>query len=183
MNKPILVVSDIHGSLSGANLVMEARKIHDPAYVLCLGDVLYHGPRNDLPQDYAPKKVIEIMNSISHEIVAVRGNCDAEVDQMVLRFPLTADYNILHEFGQFIFATHGHVYAKDHLPDLPNNAVFLQGHTHVFEAYEASGILILNPGSVSLPKQGNPKTYGLLDKSGFQVFDEQHNFCLRKDYL
>ena len=104
-----LVVSDIHGALSGAEAIKNAYDFHTPDYILCLGDILYHGPRNDLPEDYAPKKVIEMLNSISDSILCVRGNCDCEVDQMVLDFPCLADYSVLDINGLFIYCTHGHL--------------------------------------------------------------------------
>ncbi len=170
----LLVVSDIHGALAGAETLLSAIEKHSPDWILCLGDVLYHGPRNDLPETYAPKKVIEIMNSISEKIIAVRGNCEAEVDQMVLNFPVTADYNIVPYGNRRIFMSHGHVYGPDHLPKLNQGDIFLSGHTHIPTAYEKDGIFLLNPGSISLPKQNHPSSYGLFDESGFTVMKDDH---------
>lgn len=179
----LLVISDIHGALAGAELVRAAHAFHSPDRILCLGDILYHGPRNDLPETYAPKKVIEIMNSLAEEIIAVRGNCEAEVDQMVLSFPCMADYSILDCEGHAIFMTHGHVYSPDKLPVLKKKSAFLYGHTHIPEAEEKDGILLLNPGSVSLPKNDCPPTYGLLDHSGFTVFTADHRQYMHIDWL
>lgn len=164
-----LVVSDIHGSRSGAALVQELfHELHADA-ILCLGDVLYHGPRNNLPEDYAPKEVISILNPLAPHIFAVRGNCDAEVDQMVLNFPLTADYNEFLLGSHKVFMTHGHVYGPDHLPKLVPGDIFLYGHTHIPMAAVTEEVLLLNPGSVSLPKGGHPKTYAVLEEDEFTI--------------
>lgn len=179
MSKTYLVVSDIHGSLCGAKLMEEAYKLHQADVILCLGDVLYHGPRNDLPQDYAPKKVIPIMNSYTDKIIAVRGNCEAEVDQMVLDFACTSDYNILPYKGKKIFMSHGHIYGPDKLPKLAKGDIFLSGHTHIPTATKnENGIFLLNPGSTSLPKGGHPKSYGLIQDGVFTVYTFEH-----KEYM
>lgn len=169
-----LVISDIHGALDGAQLLLDAIEVHHPDMILCLGDILYHGPRNDLPASYAPKKVIPIMNSLKDQIIAVRGNCEAEVDQMVLEFAVMSDYNILPWNSRRIFMSHGHIYGPDHLPSLKPGDVFLSGHTHIPTAYEKDGVYLLNPGSASLPKNGHPCSYGLLDETGFTVYREDH---------
>lgn len=177
-----LVVSDIHGSLSGAQTVPESFAFHQADWILCLGDVLYHGPRNDLPTDYAPKKVIPIMNDLTKKIIAVRGNCDAEVDQMVLQFALTADYNVLPLGNRKLFMSHGHIYSPDHLPVLNDGDIFLSGHTHIPTAKKENGIFLLNPGSVSLPKGGHPATYAMLDEQGFTVYTLDHNSYMQIDF-
>lgn len=174
-----LVVSDIHGALSGAEAVTEAKDYHAVETILCLGDILYHGPRNDLPVDYAPKKVITIMNALKDHIIAVRGNCEAEVDQMVLEFPCMADYNIIPLKNRKVFMSHGHIYSPSHLPTLVKGDIFLSGHTHVPTAKaNESGIYLLNPGSVSLPKEGHPRTYGILTENDFTVYTLDH-----KEYM
>ena len=183
MKDTLLVISDIHGALSGAGLVREALQYHECGEILCLGDVLYHGPRNDVPDDYAPKQVIGIMNALKDHIIAVRGNCEAEVDQMVLDFPIMSDSNTLFYHGHRIFMTHGHVYSPDHLPLLAEGTMFLSGHTHVPTAYEKDGLLLCNPGSVSLPKCGHPRTYGLIDESGFTVYTADHQVCMHTDWV
>ena len=178
----ILVISDIHGSLKGALLMEEAASKHGAGMILCLGDVLYHGPRNDLPDDYAPKKVIEIMNRNAEDIIAVRGNCEAEVDQMVLSFPCMAYSNTLYLFSHKVIMSHGHIYGPDHLPLLQKGDVFLYGHTHLPAAETTDGILIGNPGSASLPKGGHPRSYGILDASGFTVYTADHSEYMHADF-
>jgi putative phosphoesterase len=177
-----LVVSDIHGALSGAEAVQEANSFHQTDMILCLGDILYHGPRNDLPDDYAPKKVIPLMNALTDHIIAVRGNCEAEVDQMVLNFACMADYNILPLNGHKLFMSHGHIYGPDHLPELAEGDIFLSGHTHIPTAEKKNGIYLLNPGSISLPKGGHPRSYALLDETGFTVFTLDHKEYMHIDF-
>lgn len=173
-----LVVSDIHGALSGAEAIKDSFSYHQVDWILCLGDILYHGPRNDLPVDYKPKAVIPIMNDLADKIISVRGNCDAEVDQMVLSFACTADYNIIPFAKRKVFMSHGHIYSPDHLPKLQKGDVFLSGHTHIPTAYEKDGIYLLNPGSTSLPKGGHPATYALLDEQSFIIYTLDH-----KEYM
>lgn len=170
-----LVISDIHGSLSGAKLMKEAFEKHDCDAVILLGDVLYHGPRNDLPEDYAPKQVIPLVNELKEKITAVRGNCDAEVDQMVLEFAVSADYQVFFLKGRRLFVSHGHVYGPKNLPDLAKGDIFLSGHTHVPTAEVKDGIYMLNPGSCALPKNGHPKSYAVLTKKGFTVYSADHS--------
>ena len=136
-----------------------------------MGDILYHGPRNDLPRDYAPKEVIAMLNPLKNEIYAVRGNCEAEVDQMVLEFPVMADYFIFIENGKAVYATHGHIYNADHLPPMKEGDVLLHGHTHVLKAERREGYTLLNPGSVSIPKEGNPNTYAVMENGLFEIRD------------
>ncbi len=174
-----LVVSDIHGALSGAQAVQESFNYHNAERILCLGDILYHGPRNELPKDYAPKKVIEIMNSLSTKIIAVRGNCEAEVDQMVLSFPCMADYNIIPCQNFNAFLSHGHIYGPTNLPNLNPHDVFLSGHTHIPTAYKREEIFFCNPGSVSLPKENHPKTYGILEDNQFTVYTLDHQIYMK----
>lgn len=169
----IFVVSDIHGSLTNLEKVLQLMQSVDQLWIL--GDILYHGPRNDLPKDYAPKKVIEVLNAIKEKIVAVRGNCDAEVDQMVLAFPILMDYQI-HQFNHYkIFMTHGHHFDPDYLPvshPLSSHDVFLYGHTHVL-TIQQKDCVIINPGSISLPKENLPCSYGVLENDEFKIFDMQ----------
>lgn len=174
-----LVVSDIHGALSGAQAMLEAKEYHNIDTILCLGDILYHGPRNDLPEDYAPKKVIEIMNKQKNNIIAVRGNCEAEVDQMVLEFPCMADYNCIPLQNRKVFMSHGHIYSPNNLPVLNPGDIFLSGHTHIPTAQKnEAGIYLLNPGSISLPKENHPRSYAILDDERFAVYTLDH-----KEYM
>ena len=152
----LLIASDLHGSACYVQQLMERIQAEAPDRILLLGDLLYHGPRNDLPADYAPKKVIPLLNSLKEKIIAVRGNCEAEVDQMVLEFPVMADYTTLElESGKLLFATHGHHFDPEHLPPIPAGSAFAFGHVHVKHMEWKDGILILNPGSVSIPKDGS----------------------------
>ena len=151
----LVIASDIHGSAFWCEKLMEVVAEVNPDKVVLLGDLLYHGPRNDLPRSYAPKKVIPMLSSLADKIVAVRGNCEAEVDQMVLPFPCMADYALLHCDGLDLYLTHGHKWSPDNLPALREGTVFLSGHTHVKLDAEQNGIRCLNPGSVSIPKDGS----------------------------
>lgn len=151
----LLIASDIHGSAYWCGRLMEEIRREDPDRILLLGDLLYHGPRNDLPRDYAPKKVIPMLNAVKEKILAVRGNCDAEVDQMVLPFPCMADYAQLLVDGKTFYLTHGHHAAPNSLPPLPDGSIFLSGHTHVKLDETVGGVRCLNPGSVSIPKDGS----------------------------
>ena len=151
----LIIASDIHGSAYWCAKLMELIARENPDRILLLGDLLYHGPRNDLPRDYAPKKVIPMLTQLSSRILAVRGNCEAEVDQMVLPFPCMADYALLECDGLRFYLTHGHHHNPDHLPDLQPGDIFLSGHTHVKLDEVRKGIRCLNPGSVSIPKDGS----------------------------
>jgi putative phosphoesterase len=151
----LMIASDIHGSAYYCEKLLEAWKTEQPEKLLLLGDILYHGPRNDLPKDYAPKKVISMLNEIKEELLCVRGNCEAEVDQMVLNFPCLAEYSVLMADGKTWYLTHGHHKNPQDLPALPGGSIFLYGHTHVKFDQVVNGIRCLNPGSVSIPKDGS----------------------------
>lgn len=166
-----MFASDIHGSSYYCRKMLEAYEEEKAERLVLLGDLLYHGPRNDLPRDYAPKEVIAMLNAMKTQIYAVRGNCEAEVDQMVLEFPVMADYCILEINGKTFYATHGHVYHTDHLPPLQEGDILIHGHTHVLKAERMEGYVWLNPGSVSIPKEGNPNTYGVLADNLFEIKD------------
>lgn len=158
-----LIASDIHGSAYYCEKLINAFERERADKLLILGDVLYHGPRNDLPKDYAPKKVIAMLNAMKDRIMCVRGNCDTEVDQMVLEFPVLADYGIIAVENRMIYATHGHKYGPDRLPPLQEGDVLLFGHIHVPKCYTENGIPVLNPGSVSIPKENSPHSYMTLE--------------------
>lgn len=159
----IMVASDIHGSAYYCKEMLAAFDREQADRLLLLGDILYHGPRNDLPKEYAPKEVAAMLNERKDRFLCVRGNCDTEVDQMVLEFPILADYCILYLGGRMVFATHGHHFHKDALPPLRTGDILLHGHTHV-PAWElvGDGNLYLNPGSVSIPKENSAHSYMLL---------------------
>ena len=151
----LIIASDIHGSAFWCRKLMDVIETEKPDKVILLGDLLYHGPRNDLPRDYAPKQVIPMLSDLKDKIIAVRGNCEAEVDQMVLPFPCMADYAQLFLDGRTFYLSHGHHASPDNLPPLEAGDLFLSGHTHVKLDEVRSGIRCLNPGSVSIPKDGS----------------------------
>lgn len=170
-----LFASDIHGSACYCRKLLDAFREEQAERLVLLGDLLYHGPRNDLPKEYAPKEVIALLNEHKNKIYAVRGNCEAEVDQMVLEFPVMADYCILSVDGRTFYATHGHIYNQDNLPPLQEGDILIHGHTHVLKAQQMDGYILLNPGSVSIPKEGNPATYAVLENSIFTIKDFDGN--------
>ena len=170
-----MIASDLHGSAFYCKKMLEAFERERADRLLLLGDLLYHGPRNDLPQEHAPKQVIAMLNEYKNEIIAVRGNCEAEVDQMVLEFPVMADYAILVLNGLTFFATHGHLFNQDQMPPLKAGDILVHGHTHLLKAEKVNGHYILNPGSTSIPKGGNPATYAILDEQDFKIFDFDGN--------
>ncbi len=167
----LLIASDIHGSAYYCERLLEAIKREGNPRILLLGDILYHGPRNDLPRDYAPKRVIDMLNPLKDSVFCVRGNCEAEVDQMVLAFPVLADYFLYPVGERMMYCTHGHIYNKDHLPPMREGDILLHGHTHVPCAEEKDGRLILNPGSVSIPKEGSRHSYATLENGVFVFKD------------
>lgn len=156
----LLIASDIHGAADCCRSLLDAWDREGADRLLLLGDILYHGPRNDLPPAYAPKQVLALLNARRDRIFCVRGNCDTEVDQMVLEFPILADYAVLTAGQRLIYATHGHLYNTAHLPPLQPGNILLHGHTHI-PAWEQFGCdnLYLNPGSVSIPKENSPRSY------------------------
>ena len=158
-----MIASDIHGSAYYCRELLEAFEREGAQKLMLLGDVLYHGPRNDLPRDYAPKEVIAMLNAIKEKLLCVRGNCDTEVDQMVLEFPVLADYAILVAGERVIYATHGHVYNENKLPPLQKGDVLMHGHTHVPKCVEHEDYLYINPGSVSIPKENSAHGYLILE--------------------
>ena len=167
MQMKIMIASDIHGSECFCRKLLEAYKNEGAQRLLLLGDILYHGPRNDLPEGYAPKMVIELLNPMKNEIMCVRGNCDTEVDQMVLDFPILADYAILTAGDRLVYATHGHNFNESHLPPLQNGDILLHGHTHVPKCVEHEAYVYLNPGSVSIPKEDSWHGYMILENGKF----------------
>ena len=164
-----MIASDLHGSAYYCRKMLEAFEREGADRLFLLGDLLYHGPRNDLPREYAPKEVIPLLNGKREKLLCVRGNCDAEVDQMVLEFPVLADYAVLPVGQRLIYATHGHIYHVKNLPPLAPGDVLLHGHTHV-PAWTEFGQenLYLNPGSVSIPKEDSPHSYMTLEGNTMQ---------------
>lgn len=159
----ILIASDIHGSSYYCKKLLDAYKAEKADRLLLLGDILYHGPRNDLPKEYDPKAVISMLNEMKNSIYCVRGNCDTEVDQMVLEFPIMAEYITVFAGKRAIFATHGHNFNESRLPPLHSGDILLHGHTHVPKCIEHEDYVYCNPGSVSIPKEGSSHGYMILE--------------------
>lgn len=158
-----MIVSDIHGSAYYCDMMLKAFETEKPDRLLLLGDILYHGPRNDLPRDYAPKQVIQMLNAYKEKLLCVRGNCDTEVDQMVLEFPIMADYAVIPINNKIIYATHGHMFNENNLPPLQKGDILLHGHTHIPKYTEHEKYVYVNPGSVSIPKENSPHSYAVLE--------------------
>ncbi|MDB1124551.1 phosphodiesterase [Vibrio algarum] len=166
----LFFVSDLHGSLPATKRMLEKYEQSDAKQLLILGDILNHGPRNPVPEGYQPALVAELLNQYSDEIVAVRGNCDSEVDQMLLEFPmLESNAWVLLENGIRIFLTHGHTYNSDNRPKLKTGDVIAHGHTHLPVAERIGDQFIYNPGSITFPKGGNVESYGLYENNTFKV--------------
>lgn len=182
----LLIFSDIHGSLPVAGHIADLIARHSPDATLLLGDILYHGPRNPLPEGYNPKAVVETLSPFADSIIALRGNCDSEVDSMVLPFPLTPEFTWILQNSPGgtirIFATHGHIYNPQSPPPLRQGDVLLFGHTHIPKAETGVGkIHICNPGSLSLPKEGTPPCFGIFEKGIFSVYTAGEKLHIRLD--
>ena len=179
----LLICSDIHGDLKGAKGIIDACEKERAEKIILLGDILYHGPRNDLPKDYAPKDVISLLNAHKNELLAVRGNCDTEVDQMVLDFPILADYAFLALDGLSVIITHGHTLNKVTPPPMRKGEILLHGHTHILTCEKfGNDNWYLNPGSPSIPKGNNPKTYMIYENRTFTVKDFEGNCIFSKNF-
>ncbi len=159
----LMFISDIHGSVTSLDQALDRFKEEKADYLVISGDILYHGPRNPLPDGYEPEAVIQLLNPLKNKIIAVRGNCDSEVDQMVLDFPIMADFQQFFIDGHRFFISHGHLFNNE-LPDiLEEENVYVQGHTHIPMLKKVQTKTHFNPGSITLPKNNEPKTYGLYD--------------------
>lgn len=161
------IASDIHGSAYYCRKLLDAFEKEKADRILFLGDILYHGPRNNLPRDYAPKEVIAMLSPLKSKILSVRGNCDTEVDQMVLPFPVLADYALIPTEKNLIFVTHGHNWNNSNLPTINPGDILLHGHTHVPVCEEYPTHIYINPGSVSIPKENSPHSYMIFDGETF----------------
>lgn len=162
-----LIASDIHGALPAAEALMERFREEGADRLLLLGDLLYHGPRNPLPTGYAPAEVARLLNRYADRITAVRGNCDCEVDQMVLPFPMMADFALLEVGGLTLYATHGHLWSEEAPPPMAAGTVLLNGHFHVPACVDHGAFLYVNPGSTSIPKAGSAPGYLVLEDRTF----------------
>lgn len=165
----LMFASDIHGSLPATERVLSRFVQSGAQWLIVLGDVLNHGPRNALPEGYAPAQVAEKLNQYADKIIAVRGNCDSEVDQMLLHFPITTPWQQILLEKRRLFLTHGHLFGPDNLPPLSTGDVLVYGHTHIPVAEQREGVVHFNPGSVSIPKGGNVPSYGMLEDNLLSV--------------
>ncbi|WP_157378569.1 phosphodiesterase [Aliagarivorans taiwanensis] len=163
------VCSDIHGDAAALKLALERFDQSGARYLLSLGDLLNHGPRNPLPEHYRPLECAEMLNRYRKQIIAVRGNCDSEVDQALCEFPILSEYNQLLVGERRLFCCHGHTYKADKLPPLSEGDVFASGHTHVPVAEKQQSLYLFNPGSISMPRQQWAASYGLIDEQGMRV--------------
>ena len=160
----LVIASDIHGSKYYCEKLLQQYEKEKADRLILLGDLLYHGPRNDLPREYAPKEVIQLLNSMKNEILCVRGNCDTEVDQMVLEFPILAEYALIEVDGKTMFATHGHKWNKENQPEEKFD-ILVYGHFHTGFIEEENNKIFLNPGSISIPKNGTENSYAIITEN------------------
>lgn len=171
----LLFLSDIHGSISCLETGLSKFEEEKADMIVFLGDLLYHGPRNPIPEGYDPQKVSQLLNANKDKLMSVRGNCDSEVDQMVLEFPILGDYHIILMNKRRIFVTHGHLFNENNMPPLSSGDVLVHGHTHVPVAKKVGEQYLLNPGSTTLPKENYKPSYGILTEEGFEVKDMEGN--------
>ena len=171
----LLFASDLHGSALWTRRLLGVWERGNFDKMILLGDLLYHGPRNDLPEGYAPKEVLALLNAHKNDILAVRGNCEAEVDQMVLEFPVMADYAILWLDGRMVFLTHGHHWNEEQLPNFRKGDILIHGHTHVRAAADRGDYFFFNPGSVALPKGDGLHSYMVYEDGVFTTYDFDGN--------
>ncbi|HHW32361.1 MAG TPA: phosphodiesterase [Clostridiaceae bacterium] len=171
----LFIISDIHGSFYYLKKALEAYEKEQADYILILGDILYHGARNPIPPEYNTLQVATLLNKYSNRIIAVRGNCDSDVDLLVIEFPIESLYStvLLNDFR--IFLTHGHIYNGENLPNLRTGDVLFHGHTHVPVIDQKNGIYIINPGSITFPKDGYPNSYGILRDNIVEIKDLEGN--------
>ena len=165
----LMFASDIHGSRSATEAILRQYRAEGASRLVLLGDLLYHGPRNNLPDAYDPKAVTALLNGAKDELLCVRGNCDAEVDQMVLEFPIMADYALFDLDGTTAFVTHGHLFHLDNLPPHKDGDLLIHGHTHVLTVQHKDDMTYINPGSAALPKDGHPKSYMVYEDGVFTI--------------
>lgn len=164
-----MFATDIHGSAYYCNKIKEIFEKEEAEKLVLLGDILYHGPRNPLPKEYNPQEAFEILNSLKDKIICVRGNCDSEVDQMVLEFPIMADYTTINTDNLNMFITHGHLYNKDNIPPINDNDILIHGHTHIHTIEKMRIGTYINPGSISMPKENQENSYMIYDNRKFTI--------------
>lgn len=165
-----LIVSDIHGSVSRLKTVLDFYRKNKCDMLLILGDILNYGPRNGLPDDLNPQAIVALLNSMKDEIIAIRGNCDSEVDQMLLDFPIMSDYTIVVDNGIKLFLTHGHIFNENNLPKGKNHCI-IYGHTHLWKLEKKDDIIICNTGSITFPKGGNEPTFCVYENKNIFTYN------------
>ena len=175
------IASDLHGSAAYCEQMLAAYAREGADRLVLLGDILYHGPRNDLPEGYAPKAVIAALNPLKEQILCVRGNCDTEVDQMVLPFPILADYAVIPVGNRLMYCTHGHHFNVNALPPMQKGDILIYGHTHVPLLDVNDERVCLNPGSVSIPKEDSWHGYMTLENGRFRWVDFDGNLHMEWD--
>ncbi len=163
----LFIASDIHGSAHYTRLMLDLYGHEMADRIVLLGDILYHGPRNELPKDYSPKTVAAILNEYSDRIISVRGNCEAEVDSLMLDFPVTPDYGVIFDGSRLLYLSHGH---RD-IPKLPAGSAYITGHTHIPHDFSENGVQFINPGSVSIPKNNTPHSVCIYENGIFSWID------------
>ncbi len=173
MRKTWMIASDLHGSAHYCRLLLERFEQEGASRLILLGDLLYHGPRNDFPAEYDTKAVTKLLNGVKDKLLCVKGNCDSEVDQMVLEFPMMAEYAVLPIGDRLCYLTHGHNYGPDNMPPMTEGDLLISGHIHVPVCREQEGVVLLNPGSISLPKDGTPHSYMVLRDGVFTWKDAE----------
>lgn len=177
-----LIFADIHGSLDAAHFIVKEIERQRPDAVILLGDLLYHGPRNVIPPSYDPRGVAELLNTYASSIIAVQGNCDSEVDMSLLNFPIASDFTWLISDGLRIFITHGHHNSATNLPPLHEGDIFLFGHTHIPLAESTGDYYLCNPGSITLPKDDHPQSFGVIENGTFSVLTKEGEIYLYLNY-
>jgi putative phosphoesterase len=165
----LFIISDIHGSLYYLQKAMDAYQKEEADYIIILGDILYHGARNPIPINYNTIEVAALLNQYTEKIIAVRGNCDSQIDELVLDFPIEATYSVILTNYRRVFLTHGHVYNSDNLPKLSSGDILFHGHTHLPAIDKKEDIHIINPGSITSPKEDNPNSYGILEENIIEI--------------
>lgn len=171
----LMFASDLHGSATCCKEMIEVYQKEKAERLVLLGDLLYHGPRNDIPEGYEPKEVARMLNERKNELLCVRGNCDSEVDQMMLEFPILADYMTIFDRNRMFFITHGHKFNLETLPPIGQNDILIHGHTHLYMVNQTQQCTYINPGSVTIPKNGNVRSYMIYEDGVFSIKDFEGN--------
>lgn len=175
------IMSDIHGSSFYLKKALEHFQKGQYHYLIILGDILYHGPRNPIPEGYNPQEVVSLLNPLANQIIACRGNCEAEVDQMLLKFPCLGDYALIVDNGVSFFATHGHQYTTQNYPKGTGKSIFLSGHTHLWLLNKEDKTIVCNPGSITLPKENRPHTFATYENNVLSIKDLSGNILSSLD--